>query len=145
MTKKRLSGVVKDARRRLGMTQSDLAARIGVEASHIAYIENGRRRPSLTLLRRLADTLMLDRRELLFLAHPEAKHLVGSLAGAAPAKRTDNAWRRFASNRRALKRYGVTRAELRLLKQVSLLEHVSSPTHFLFILNSIRQAATTDL
>ncbi len=127
------------------MTQRDLADRIGVEASHIAYIENDQRRPSLTLVRRLADTLMLDRRELFFLAHPEAKHLVGSLAGAAPAKRTDDAWRRFASNRRALKRHGVTRAELRLLKQVSLLEHVSSPGHFLFILNSIRQAATTDL
>jgi transcriptional regulator with XRE-family HTH domain len=145
MTKRRLSGVVKEARQALGMTQRDLAARIGVEASHIAYIENGQRRPSLTLVRRLADTLMLDRRELFLLAHPEAKHLVGRLAGPAPAKRTDDAWRLFASNRRALKRHGVTRAELRLLKQVSLLEHVSSPTHFLFILNSIRQAAATDV
>jgi transcriptional regulator with XRE-family HTH domain len=144
MSKRRLGGVVKEARLRLGMTQRDLAARIGVEASHIAYIENGQRRPSLTLVRRLADTLMLDRRELFFLAHPDAEHLIGSLGAPAPAKRTDDAWRLFASNRRVLKRHRVTRAELRLLKQVSMLEHVSSPGHFLFILNSIRQAAATD-
>jgi transcriptional regulator with XRE-family HTH domain len=144
MSKRRLSSVVKTARLRLGMTQRDLAARIGVEASHIAYIENDQRRPSLTLVRRLADTLMLDRRELFFLAHPEAKELVGSLGAPAPKKRTDDTFRLFASNRRVLKRHHVTRAELRLLKQVSLLDHVSSPGHFLFILNSIRQAATTD-
>ena len=29
---------------------------------------------------------------------------------------------------------------LKVLKQVALLEHVSHPRHFLFILNSIRQA-----
>lgn len=144
MSKRRLGGVVKAARQKLGMTQRDLAARIGVEASHIAYIENGHRRPSLTLVRRLADTLRLDRRELFFLAHPEAKDLVGSVGGRAPTKR-DDAWRLFASNRRVLKRHRVTRAELRLLKEVSLLDHVSRPGHFLFILNSIRQAATTDL
>jgi transcriptional regulator with XRE-family HTH domain len=145
MSKRGLGSVVKGARQKLGMTQRDLAARIGVEASHIAYIENGQRRPSLTLVRRLADTLMLDRRELFFLAHPEAKDLVGSIGGSAPAKRpAADAWRLFASNRRVLKRHRVTRAELRLLKQVSLLDHVSSPGHFLFILNSIRQAAVTD-
>jgi len=39
-----------------------------------------------------------------------------------------------------LRRYSVTRAELKVLKEVSLLEHVSSPRHFLFVLNAIRQA-----
>ncbi len=32
------------------------------------------------------------------------------------------------------------RGELKVLKQVSLLEHVSHPRHFVFILNAIRQA-----
>jgi len=39
-----------------------------------------------------------------------------------------------------LRRHGVTRGELKVLKQVSLLQHVSSPKHFLFVLNAIRQA-----
>lgn len=144
MSKRRLGSVVKGARQKLGMTQRDLAARIGVEASHVAYIENGHRRPSLTLVQRLADVLKLDRRELFFLAHPEAKDLLGSLGETALAKQPADAWRLFASNRRVLKRHHVTRAELQLLKQVSLLDHVPSPGHFIFILNSIRQAVSTE-
>jgi hypothetical protein len=34
----------------------------------------------------------------------------------------------------------VTPGELKVLKQVSLLEDVSSPKHFIFVLNAIRQA-----
>jgi transcriptional regulator with XRE-family HTH domain len=142
MTRKSLGGVVRNARQRLGLTQRAVAARVGVKPSHIAYIEGGRRRPSFVLLRRLADTLQLDRRELLLLAHPEARWLMGRLDESA--KRPADAWVRFASNKLLLKQHNVSRTELRLLKQVSLLEHVSSPRHFLFILNSIRQAATPD-
>ena len=125
------------------MTQRELADRVGVKASHIAYLENGQRGPSLPLIGRIADTLGLDRRELFFLSHPDAKHLVGALGESAKMKRTD-AWRRFASNRALLRRHNVTRAELRVLKQVSLIEHVSYPSHFLFILNSIRQAGVRE-
>jgi transcriptional regulator with XRE-family HTH domain len=42
------------------MTQRDLAAAIGVEAGHIAYIENGGGRPSIPLIKRLSKTLGLD-------------------------------------------------------------------------------------
>jgi transcriptional regulator with XRE-family HTH domain len=43
MTKRTLGSVVKEARYGARMTQRDLAAAIGVKASHIAYIENGHR------------------------------------------------------------------------------------------------------
>lgn len=144
MIRKRAGAVVKQARRGLGMTQRELAKRVGVQASHIAYIENDRRRPSLNLLGRLADTLGIDRRTLLFLAHPEAIHLLGGITETAPEKVTRGAWQRFASNRRLLVRHKVSRAEIRLLKQVSLLEDVSCPRHFLFVLNAIRQSGTRD-
>ncbi len=142
MSRKPLGGVVRDARQKLGLTQRGLAAKVGVKSSHIAYIEGGRRRPSFTLLRRLADNLRLDRRELLLLVHPEMKHLIGRFDQRA--KRTDDAWARFVSNRLLLRQHAVSRTELRLLKQVNRLEHVSSPRHFLFILNAIRQAAAPD-
>ena len=125
------------------MTQRDLGRLTGVKASHIAYIETGKRRPSLSLVGRIADALGLNRRELLFLCHPESRYLVGASANPAAAKPTDS-WKRFASNRPLLRRNHITRAELRLLKQVSLLEDVSSYQHFIFILNSIRQAAVQD-
>ena len=138
MNKKTLGAVIKEGRDGLRLTQRGLAEIVGVKASHIAYIENGHRNPSLALLRRLADGLGLNRRELLILSHPDAKYLMDEDQGAASKR--ENAWQQFTSNRAALRRHNVTRGELKVLKQVSLLEHVSHPRHFLFILNSIRQA-----
>ena len=121
------------------MSQRELAAAIGVKASHIAYIENGHRRPSISLINRLGETLGLDAKELLVLAHPEAKQIID---GAQPsAKRSDGAWPRFVSNQASLRRHAITKGELRILKQVAMLEQVAHPGHFIFILNAIRQAA----
>lgn len=139
MTKKTFGQIVKQRRDTLALTQRQLAAKLGVKASHIAYIENGHRKPSLSLLRRMATVLGLDSRELLLLSHPEARYL---LHGAEDEKlKRKDPWSQFAANRPMLRRHGVTRAELRVLKQVSLLQQVASPRHFLFILNAIRQAA----
>src|ERR1035441_5643219 len=60
MTKRTLGSVVKEARDGARMTQRDLAAAIGVKSSHIAYIENGYRKPSISLINRLSETLGLD-------------------------------------------------------------------------------------
>lgn len=143
MSKLTLGVKIRKARETLRMTQHELADLVGVKASHIAFIESARRRPSLPLLRRMADTLGLDPREILFLSHPDTKYLVGALEDSGKGKR-DDAWRRFVSNRALLRRHNVSRAELKVLKQVSLLEHVAYPSHFLFILNAIRQAAAPE-
>ena len=144
MSKKTLEAVVKEKRQALGLTQREMAEAIGVNSSHIAYIENGQRRPSIQLLRRIADTLVLNRRELLFLLQPDAKYMIGVSDESARANRGTNAWRQFVANRATLRRHGVTRGELNILKRVSLLENVSNPRHFLFILNAIRQAGDRD-
>jgi transcriptional regulator with XRE-family HTH domain len=60
MVKRTLGAVVKGARDGARMTQRELAAAIGVKASHIAYIENGRRKPSISLINRLGETLGLN-------------------------------------------------------------------------------------
>ena len=143
MTKKTLALVVKEGRAALGITQRELAAALGVKASHVAYIEGGKRRPSLQLLRRISSTLGLNPRELLFLAHPDARFMACGPDRPGKTKRPD-AWGRFASNRALLGRHKVTPAELKVLKRVSLLEHVSDPRHFVFVLNAIRQAAIWD-
>jgi len=44
MAKRTLGSVVKEARDEARMSQRELAAAIGVKASHIAYIENGHRK-----------------------------------------------------------------------------------------------------
>jgi transcriptional regulator with XRE-family HTH domain len=139
MTKRTLGSVVKEGRDGARMTQRDLAAATGIRASHIAYIENGRRRPSISLINRLAEALGLSAKDLLVLAHPEVKEIVD--ADRPTSQKGDNSWQRFASNKALLKRHGISPAELKMLKQVSMLSHVAHPGHFIFILTVIRQAA----
>ena len=91
------------------------------------------------LSKALGKTLGLDTKELLVLAHPEAKQIIDG--GRPSEKRGDGAWQRFISNQALLKRHAITRGELKVLKQVAMLERVAHPGHFVFILNAIRQAA----
>jgi transcriptional regulator with XRE-family HTH domain len=140
MKKETLGQVLKQRREAYALTQRELARKLGVKASHVAYLENGRRRPSLSLLARLADTLELNKQRLFLLTHPEAEGILGTQRNASAAKRPENAWRKFAGNRGILARHKVTSEELKVLQRVSMLGRVSSPSQFLFILNSIRQA-----
>jgi len=90
MKKKTLGSVLKDRREFLRLTQRELAAKLGVKASHVAYLENGRRRPSLSLLRRLSTVMGLDSETIFLLAHPEARELITPRDGIS-AKRPENA------------------------------------------------------
>jgi transcriptional regulator with XRE-family HTH domain len=138
--KETLGQVLKQRRGAYAYTQRELAKKLGVKASHIAYLENGRRRPSLSLLSRISDTLELDKKRLFLLAHPEAQWIVGDRAEASADKRREDAWRKFAADRGTLARHKVTARELKVLKNVNMLGRVSAPNQFLFILNAIRQA-----
>jgi transcriptional regulator with XRE-family HTH domain len=140
MKKETLGQVLRQRRDAYALTQRELARKLGVKASHVAYLENGRRRPSLSLLARLADTLELDKQRLFLLAHPEAHWIVGARREPSPAERQENAWRKFVANRGMLARHKVTPRELKVLEKVNMLGKVSAPNQFLFILNAIRQA-----
>jgi transcriptional regulator with XRE-family HTH domain len=132
-----LGEVVRSHREGLGLTQRSLAQKLGVEASHIAFIESGRRKPSLKLVARLADTLGLDRQTLLILAHPEAEALVAE-AKAEPPRKAAPSWKRFIKSHELLASYNVTDRELRALEHLSLLGTVHSAKEFLAILTLIR-------
>jgi transcriptional regulator with XRE-family HTH domain len=107
MIKRTLASVIKDARSEARMTQRQLASAIGVETSHVGFNENGRRRPSISLINRLSETLGLDAKELLVLAHPEAKRIIDGLQPSG--KILENAWHRFAINQTVLRRHAITR------------------------------------
>ena len=140
-TSKTLGQVLKRRRHELGLTQRDLAAKIGVKPAHIAYLELDRRRPSLTLLGRIADVLKLERESLFALSHPEAKTFIGAQRKARAARSKDRVWRDFKNDRQMLTGHDVSGEELKLLSQVNLLGKITAPRNFLFILNSIREAA----
>jgi transcriptional regulator with XRE-family HTH domain len=132
-----LGEFLKARREGLGFTQRSLAQKLGVEASHVAFIEGGRRKPSLKLVARIADTLGLDRQDVLLLAHPEVGDLVES-AESEPQRNSPLSWRRFARNSALLARCGVTKRELQVLEHLSLLGTAISTKEFLAILTLIR-------
>ena len=132
---------VRSRRESLGLSQRSLAEKLGVEASHIAFIESGRRKPSLKLIARLADVLGIDRQRLLILVRPEAKELI-SEPKVEKRRKPMPSWQRFIKNRELLDRYHVTDDELRILENVSLLGTAVSAGDFLAILMLIRDVPT---
>jgi transcriptional regulator with XRE-family HTH domain len=85
MAKRTLGSVAKEARNEARMSQRELAAAVGVKASHIAYIESGHRRPSISLIIPLSKALGLDAKELLILGYPQVKQI---LDGSLPSRKT---------------------------------------------------------
>lgn len=138
--KKTLGSVLRTRRHALQLTQREIAAKLGVKPAHIAYLELDHRRPSLSLLNRIAEVLDLDRERLILLSHPEARSFMSSAKKPEEARPKDQAWRDFKRNKGVLNRYKVSKTELQVLSQVALLGRVTTPRSFLFILNSIRQA-----
>jgi transcriptional regulator with XRE-family HTH domain len=140
MAKKlRLGEVIKVRRETIGLSQRKLARLVGVEGSHIAFIEAGRRRPSLPVLFRLSRNLNLNLQELFLLLHPDAASLLPSALPQTGNHHT--VWRRFVAG---AARYSVTPAEIAVLRQVSLLGKIASPKSYRSILNSIRQSFAVD-
>lgn len=60
LTGMRGGGLVREARRRSGLTQAELARRVGTTQSAIARIERGRTEPSLTRIRELVRACGLE-------------------------------------------------------------------------------------
>ena len=126
--------------RRLGrrLSQRELARSLGVTPSHIAFIESGRRRPSHSLLFRLARSLQLNQQELFLTAYPE----LAALRLLHPrAESREATWRRFVAEAR---RYSVIPGEMAVLRNISRLGRISSPNSYFLILNSIRQSFEAD-
>ena len=135
-----LGRVLKWQRQALNLTQRALAHRLGVKASHVAYLESGKRQPSLSLLLRIAKVLRLDPADLFLLSRPEARKFVGgALAASKKAPESpEQSWRNFISNRKLLARYHVTARELRALKGLSLSGYVLTARELLAILALLR-------
>ena len=130
--------IVRHRRQTLHLTQRQLAQKLGVKGSHIAYLETARRRPSLTLLKALADILELDRSQLFLLAHPEATSLLPGACNPAQPEDAVKAWQRFSKARDLHVRHQITRREIQALKQLSMLGFVLTELEFLAVLTLIR-------
>ncbi len=131
--------MLKQRREQLGLSRAEVAQRSQCQPNHIAYLEVNQRRPSPSLVRRLAATLDLDPGEVFFQANPEARELI------APKREVrGSVWERFKTNRALHTRHGISKKELAALEGVAMLGAVRTQRDFLFILQAIRQALTEE-
>ncbi len=56
---------VRRFRRKMGLTQEDVAYKVGISRAYMGYIEQGRNIPSLEVLEKIARTLKVKTSELL--------------------------------------------------------------------------------
>ncbi len=57
---------IKDLRKKNGLSQGELAQKIGVSSAHLSRLENGRYLPSVEVLKNLADTLNVSTDSLIY-------------------------------------------------------------------------------
>ncbi len=136
ITARSFGQVIRERRRKLDLTQQDLAQRIEISMPYVALLETGARHPSDKVVRKLAAALALDPRELFFLANPETKALISQEQKTIEA----SAWDGFAKDESLRKVHNITDQEMQTLSRVALMGEVRSSRDFLFILNTIRQA-----
>jgi transcriptional regulator with XRE-family HTH domain len=129
-------GVIRERRRRLDLTQDDVARRIKTSTPYIGHLESGKRHPSEKVIARLSEVLGLQTRELYFLANPRARDLLGSGKSA----RGRSAWEEFRRDERTRRAHNISAEEMDVLGRVAALGEARSPRDFLYILNAIRQA-----
>jgi transcriptional regulator with XRE-family HTH domain len=136
VTTRSFGQVIRERRRKLALTQQELARRIETSMPYIALLETGARHPSDKVVRKLAEALALDPRELFFLANPETKALISQ-----EQKPTEtSAWDAFVKNESLRKLHDISDQEMQTLSHVALMGEVRSSRDFLFILNTVRQA-----
>lgn len=64
VTHKRFGEKIKGLRKKMGMTQEDLAFKIKVDRSYMGFIERGERNPSLNRLDKIAKSFKISLSEL---------------------------------------------------------------------------------
>jgi len=127
--------VILARRRELGLAQGDVARLIKTSIKFIGQLEANQRHPSDGTVVKLAAALRLNCIELLFLANPEAQPLFEHHQAEA-----SSTWKQFKADGRTQRAHGVSRQELDMLAQVTLMGDARGARDFVYILNTVRQA-----
>ncbi|HVA79077.1 MAG TPA: helix-turn-helix transcriptional regulator [Candidatus Binataceae bacterium] len=139
MGKATFGEVIRERRRQLNLTQREVADCVGTSTPYIGHLETDKRHPSEEIVARMADVLGFERKELFFLANPKAHAIV-----ATPTETSANsAWEEFQRNEHLRESMRVTTQEMEMLSRVALMGEVRSTRDFLYILNTVRQALTS--
>jgi transcriptional regulator with XRE-family HTH domain len=129
--------VIRERRRQRQLTQQEVARRIRTSTAHIAHLEAGRRHPSDEVVRRLAEVLRLDPRDIYLLANPV---LTAAILEPGETASRQSAWEQFRQDKPLQRLHNVTADEMEMLASVARMGEAKSPRAFIYILNAVRHA-----
>ena len=129
--------VIRERRRRLDLTQEEVARRIRTSTPYIGHLESGKRHPSEKVIARLSEVLGLQSRALFLLANPRARDLLTS-ANSGGGHRS--AWDEFRHDERMRRAHNISAEEMEVLGRVAAMGEAHGPRDFIYILNAIRLA-----
>jgi transcriptional regulator with XRE-family HTH domain len=132
-----LGAVIRVRRRRLDLTQEDVARRIKTSTPYLGHLESGKRHPSEKVIARLSEVLGLQSRELFLLANPRARDLLSSTTNSGGRR---SAWEEFRHDERVRRAHNISAEEMDVLGRVAALGEARTPRDFIYILNAIRLA-----
>ena len=127
---------IRERRRRLDLTQEDVATRIKTSTPYIGHLESGKRHPSEKVIARLSEVLGLQSRELYSLANPRTRDLL-STANSGGRR---SAWEEFRHDDRLRRAHNISAEEMDVLGRVAAMGEARAPRDFIYILNAIRLA-----
>jgi transcriptional regulator with XRE-family HTH domain len=126
------SKTIRDRRRKLELTQEEVARKTGTSAGFIALIETGKRIPLDKVLGKLALVLRLDVRDLFLLAKPKVAELI------KPAVTQPATWESFLNDKPLHQKHRITPEEMQFLARVAELGKIKDHRDFIFILIAVR-------
>ena len=136
-TQPTFGAVIRERRRRLDLTQEEVARRIKTSTPYIGHLESGKRHPSEKVIARLSEVLGLQSRELFFLANPRARDLVSAPNNDGHRR---SAWEEFRHDDRLRRAHSISAEEMDVLARVAAMGEARAPRDFIYILNAIRLA-----
>jgi transcriptional regulator with XRE-family HTH domain len=127
-------------RKELGLTQSQLAQRIGVQPNYIVYLEKGERKPSDRTVLKIARALELDRGDLYLAANPQVREFLDVndenelvLDGMA------DGLRRLVEDADLCKRFEITEDEIASVARLRLRGRVTTAEQYLTLILLLRR------
>lgn len=127
-------------RKALGLTQEQLAAKVGIQAVYIGYLERGMRHASPRVTGKLAEALGLNPSYLFLASNPSVKEFLNvqedsyQVEMPLPQSLLD-----LRADEHLCKLHGITEAEFAALERMSFLGEARSKHDYVFLLELIRR------
>ena len=124
----------------IGLKQSDIAKSLGVAQNFVSYLENGKRKPTNDMIKKLSKILALPTDQLYLKSHPDLMELISYDEIEGRIRQQISPLLEELKNDKSLRnQHAITDEEIDQLASLKLRGEVKRKMDYVFLLMSIRQ------